>query len=94
MPVYTLRNRLVKQPIRLLLFNSHGRLWSGIAPAITVIAPFINPDAPIPVMARPPINIDEELATPHIKDPSSKMAKNIKKVGYISSILTELTWVW
>jgi len=45
-------------------------------------------------MARPPINIDEELATPHIKDPSSKMAKNIKKVGYISSILTELTWVW
>ena len=44
------------------------------------IAPFKIPEVPIPATARPTINIFEEVATAHIKDPSSKMAKKAMKV--------------
>ena len=48
-----------------------------------VKAPFRIPEDPIPAIARPTINIFEELATPQIKEPNSKMAKNTMKVHYV-----------
>lgn len=43
-------------------------------------APFMIPEVPIPATARPTINIFEEVATAHIKDPTSKMKKKAMKV--------------
>jgi hypothetical protein len=52
----------------------------GTHPAIIVNAPFKIPEVPIPATARPIINILEEVATPQIKEPNSKMAKKDMKV--------------
>ena len=49
-----------------------------------VMAPFIKPDAPRPAIARPPISIGEDLASPHTNEPSSKVKKNIKYVHYVA----------
>jgi hypothetical protein len=48
-----------------------------------VNAPFRIPELPIPAIARPTINIIEEVAMPQINDPNSKIAKNVIKVHYI-----------
>jgi hypothetical protein len=45
-----------------------------------VIAPFIKPDEPMPATARPTINIFEETATPHNKEPSSNRNTNVRNV--------------
>jgi hypothetical protein len=45
-----------------------------------VKAPFIMPELPMPATTRPTINIFEELATPHSREASSKMAKKARKV--------------
>ena len=42
--------------------------------------PFIIPEVPIPATARSTINIFEDVATAHIMEPSSKMAKKLRKV--------------
>jgi len=47
-----------------------------------VIPPFTKPDAPNPAIARPPISIDDEMATPHIRDPSSKTKAKTRNVYY------------
>ena len=47
-----------------------------------IVAPFIIPEVPIPATARPTINIFEDVASAHIKDPNSKMAKNTMKVHW------------
>lgn len=44
------------------------------------MAPFRIPEVPIPAIARPTINIFEEVATAHIKEPNSKTAKKPMKV--------------
>ena len=45
---------------------------------MTVRLPFARPEEPSPAIARPTMNIVEELATPHINEPNSKiMKKNI-----------------
>jgi hypothetical protein len=47
--------------------------------AIIVKAPLTIPDAPIPATALPTINIFDEVATPHNREPSSnRQRKNIK----------------
>jgi len=40
-----------------------------------VIAPFCRPAVPIPATARPTINILDDVATPHSRDPNSNRAK-------------------
>jgi hypothetical protein len=57
-----------------------GLFAIGTHPAIMVKAPFKIPDVPIPATARPIISILEEVATPQIKEPSSKTAKKAMKV--------------
>jgi hypothetical protein len=52
----------------------------GTHPAIMVKAPFMIPEVPIPAIARPTINIFDEVATPQINEPNSKIAKNTMKV--------------
>lgn len=59
-----------------------GRLFRGAMPAIIVNAPLEMPDTPMPAMARPTINILEELATPQIREPISKTTKNPMYVHY------------
>ena len=45
-----------------------------------VRAPFERPEPPMPAMALPTINISEEVATPHRRDPSSKSPRKNRKV--------------
>ena len=45
-----------------------------------VRAPFERPEPPMPAMALPTINISEEFATPHRRDPSSKSPRKKRKV--------------
>jgi hypothetical protein len=47
-----------------------------------VIAPFNKPDEPMPATARPTINIFEETATPHNKEPNSNKNRNVRNVYY------------
>ena len=42
---------------------------------MTVRLPFARPEEPSPAIARPTMNIVEELATPHINEPNSKIIK-------------------
>jgi len=58
-----------------------GRLASGRHAARMVRAPLMSPEPPMPATARPTINILEELATPQSKEPSSKMARKVRKVN-------------
>jgi hypothetical protein len=61
-----------------------GRLDKGTHAAIIVKAPFKMPEPPIPAIARPTINIFDDVAIPHIKDPSSKTKKKLRKVHYFN----------
>lgn len=45
-----------------------------------VKAPFRMPEVPTPATALPTISMVEETASPQRRDPSSKMAKKVKKV--------------
>lgn len=78
----------VRSPHHGILFSQNilGRFCSGTAPAMIVIPPFIMPEAPQPAIARPPISMAEELATPQIREPSSKIPKKMKKVHYCLSV--------
>ena len=60
----------------------HKRALLGIGDtvAMTVKPPVRIPDPPIPAIALPIMNITELVATPHIRDPSSKINRKAKKV--------------
>ena len=62
------------------LTNIPGRLCIGAEEAIIVSAPIDNPEHPSPATARPRMNIFEETATPHSKEPSSKRPKKARNV--------------
>ena len=55
-----------------------GRLCSGIEPDRMVRPPFISPEDPIPATARPMMSIVEDLATPQMSEPTSKMKKQVR----------------
>ena len=59
---------------------SPGLLADGTDVATMVTAPLARPEAPIPATALAMINIFEESAAPHRRDPSSKSARNVRKV--------------
>lgn len=60
--------------------NVPGRLSLGTQLEMIVSAPIVIPAAPKPATARPTINIDEEVAAPQSKEPSSKIPKKAIKV--------------
>lgn len=57
-----------------------GTLCIGADAEMMVNAPFISPEEPIPATARATINIFDDVATPHRREPSSKIKKKTKKV--------------
>jgi hypothetical protein len=74
-----IRARKLAYIIRWGVGSIPGRLCIGTEPAIIVSAPLTIPDVPMPEMARPMINTLDELATPLIKDPTSKSRKKLRK---------------
>jgi hypothetical protein len=46
--------------------------------AMMISAPEKRPDAPTPATARPMINMDDDIATPHIKLPNSKVMRKVR----------------
>lgn len=50
--------------------------------AMIVNEPFINPDDPTPAIARPPMKIGEEVATPQTRDPTSKIKRKARNVHF------------
>jgi hypothetical protein len=50
-------------------------------------APFMIPELPIPATALPTINILEDVATPHIRDPNSNVIKNPRNTNYLTRFL-------
>jgi hypothetical protein len=60
--------------------DKRGLLVIGDTVAMTVNPPLRMPDPPIPAIALPIMNITELVATPHIRDPSSKIDKKTRKV--------------
>lgn len=63
----------------------HGLLCNGTAPATIVRAPLDIPEDPIPAIARPTMSIFDEVATPHIKEPSSNTVKKPRNTHYTES---------
>jgi len=59
-----------------------GRNGTGATLATAVVAPVKRPAAPRPEIARPTITAADVGATPHTKDPISKIAKAIKKTHF------------
>ena len=59
--------------------NLHGRFLRGAQLDIMVMAPLMMPAAPNPAMARPTINIVDEMAAPQRMEPNSKMPKKNRK---------------
>lgn len=57
-----------------------GLFIIGEHPAMMVKAPLKIPELPMPATALPTISMVEETATPHRREPSSKIAKKVKKV--------------
>lgn len=57
-----------------------GRFSSGVAMAMMVRPPFMMPEDPMPATARPMMSMLDEAARPHMREPSSKTATNVKKV--------------
>jgi len=55
----------------------------GKTAAMIVKAPFEIPEDPIPAMALPTINMVDDWAAPHNKDPSWKTKKKARKDHYI-----------
>jgi hypothetical protein len=56
------------------------RFSLGDAAATIVNAPLNSPEPPIPATARPIIRAIDEGATPHMREPISKIARNVRKV--------------
>jgi len=52
----------------------------GTAALRIVRAPFESPDPPSPAIALPMINMLEDWATPHSKEPSSNRPRKVRKV--------------
>jgi hypothetical protein len=52
-----------------------GLFSIGATSAIIVKAPFVIPDPPIPATALPTMNIFDDVATPHKREPSSNIPK-------------------
>jgi hypothetical protein len=52
----------------------------GDTAAIIVKHPLKRPEPPIPAIALPIMNMTELVATPHKRDPSSKIDKKTRKV--------------
>lgn len=50
-----------------------GLFSNGTAPARIVMLPFTSPDAPKPAIARPQMNMIDEVAAPEINEPISKV---------------------
>lgn len=83
---------------------SPGLLADGTDVATMVTAPLARPEAPIPATALATINIFEELAAPHRRDPNSKSARNVRKVywgilatygnGLVLRLTLELKYVY
>ena len=46
--------------------------------------PFIRPEAPKPAMARPTMSMGDDWAAPQSVDPSSKIAKKVRKDHWIT----------
>ena len=63
-----------------------GLFSNGAAAEMIVRAPEVNPADPIPAMALPTIRAFEEGAVAHTSDPSSKRARNAKKVYYSGKV--------
>lgn len=59
-----------------------GRLCIGKMLAKILSAPFTMPEDPIPATARPTISIFDEVATPQMREPSSKSEKKPRKVHF------------
>lgn len=55
-----------------------GDFCNGTEDAMIVSEPLIRPEDPIPAIARAMINILEDVESPQIRDPSSKMKKKDK----------------
>jgi hypothetical protein len=70
--------------------NSPGRLPRGTELETMVNAPFWMPDVPMPAMARPTINILDDVDTPHSRDPNMKMKKKVRKVHWLASQMMSL----
>ena len=57
-----------------------GRLSTGAEAAMIVKAPLDRPETPRPDIALPIINIGDDFAVPHIKEPSSNRPKKARNV--------------
>ncbi len=57
--------------------NAPGCFGGGTHEFKIVKAPFISPEPPSPAIARPMINIDDEVAEPQIADPISKRSRKV-----------------
>jgi hypothetical protein len=57
-----------------------GLLCIGTHSAMMSIAPFRIPEVPKPAITRPTISMGELVASPHIKEPTSKTKKKLRKV--------------
>jgi hypothetical protein len=55
----------------------------GKTAAIMVKAPFAMPEVPTPAMALPTMNMDDDWAAPHSRDPSSKIKKKTRKDHWV-----------
>lgn len=47
---------------------------------MVVMAPLASPAEPTPAITRPMMNIGDDLAAPHMADPTSKITKKTRKV--------------
>jgi hypothetical protein len=63
-------------------FSILGLLSIGMHAAMIVRPPLIMPAPPIPAIALPTMNIFDEIATPEMREPTSKRAKKDRNVFY------------
>ena len=61
-------------------FDLRARFSKGTEAEIIVNAPFHMPEPPMPAIARAIISIVDDTDTPQRREPSSKIARNTKKV--------------
>lgn len=59
----------------------------GKTAAMIVNAPFAIPEEPTPAMALPTMNMDDDWAAPHIRDPSWKTKKKARKDHWMKFVL-------
>ena len=66
--------------IPIIIPKYFGRLCNGIDADAIVMPPFMSPELPMPATTLPTISILDEVATPHRREPSSKIAKYVRNV--------------